>query len=244
MKKVAFISDIHGNLEAFQAVLADIDRLAIQTIFCLGDCVGYGPEPEKVIMEIRNRAIPTVRGNHELALLNDRYANSFNFIARQSLDITRTLISPATLRYIAAMPVTRLFGNTRMVHGCPPASITRYLFAAPKHLLKNIFSEFAETLCFFGHTHTLALYTLDPSSGNIHSQRLERGILGLEPHCRHLINIGSVGQPRDGNNNAKYVIWNEEGRTIETRYIPYDIGSTFAKIIAAGLPKLNATRLL
>lgn len=243
MTKVAFISDIHGNLEAFQAVLADIDRLAIHTIFCLGDCVGYGPEPEQVITEIRNRAIPTVMGNHELALINDRYSNSFNLIARQSLDITRTLISPATRQYIASMPTTLLYRDARMVHGCPPASITRYLFAAPEYLLKKIFSEFAETLCFFGHTHTLALYTFD-QSGNIHSQRLERGILGLDPHCRHLINIGSVGQPRDGNNNAKYVIWDEEEKTIETRYIPYDIQSTFAKIIAAGLPELNATRLL
>ncbi|GBE13344.1 phosphodiesterase [bacterium BMS3Bbin14] len=243
MKKVAFISDIHGNLEAFQAVLADIDRLAIHTIFCLGDCVGYGPEPEQVITEIRNRAIPTVMGNHELALINDRYYNSFNFIARQSLDITRTLISPATWQYISAMPATMLYRDARMVHGCPPASITRYLFTAQEYLLKKIFSEFAETLCFFGHTHTLALYTIDQSD-NIHGQRLERGTYGLEPRCRHLINAGSVGQPRDGNNNAKYVIWDEEEKTIEIRYIPYDIQSTFDKIIAAGLPTLNATRLL
>ncbi len=243
MKKVAFISDIHGNLEALQAVLADIDRLAIHTIFCLGDCVGYGPEPEQVITEIRNRGIPTVMGNHELALLNDRYSKSFNFIARQSLDITRTLISPATLQYIATMPVTLLFRNARLVHGCPPASITRYLFGAQVCLLKKIFSEFAETLCFFGHTHTLALYAID-QSGNTHSPRLERGISGLAPHCRYLINIGSVGQPRDGNNNAKYAIWAVEEKTVEIRYIPYDIQSTFAKIIAAGLPRLNATRLL
>ncbi len=243
MNKVAFLSDIHGNFEAFQAVLADIDRLAIHTIFCLGDCVGYGPEPEQVITEIRNLAIPTVMGNHELALINTHYYNFFNFIARQSLDITRTLISPATLQYIAAMPATLLFRNTRVVHGCPPASITRYLFDAQEHLLKKIFSEFAETLCFFGHTHTLALYTLD-QSGNIYGHRLEKGIYGLVPHGRHLVNIGSVGQPRDGNNNAKYAIWDQEEKTIEIRYVSYDIQSTFDKIIAAGLPKLNATRLL
>ncbi len=243
MKKIAFISDIHGNLKAFQAVLADIDRLAIHTIFCLGDCVGYGPEPEQVITEIRNRAIPTVMGNHELALINDHYYNSFNFIARQSLDITRTLISPATRQYISAMPATRLYRNARMVHGCPPASITRYLFATQEYLLKKIFPEFAETLCFFGHTHTLSLYTID-QPGNTHGQRLERGTYDLGLHCRHLINIGSVGQPRDGNNNAKYAIWDEEEKTIEIRYIPYDIRDTFDKIIAAGLPEFNAIRLL
>jgi diadenosine tetraphosphatase ApaH/serine/threonine PP2A family protein phosphatase len=132
--------------------------------------------------------------------------------------------------------------QSRFVHGFPPDSTDIYLFQVPNDILNQTFKKMKERLCFVGHTHELKLIGFD---GKI-SQRIplkEGTVNHLDLDRKYIINVGSVGQPRDGNNNAKYVIWNTSEDTLEVRFVPYDIASVVGKIIAAGLPKVHADRL-
>lgn len=240
--RIALISDIHGNLEAFRQVLADIDRLEIATIFSLGDIVGYGPDPEEVVNELRARQIVSVKGNHELALNSPRYFLKMNPNAQQSLLITKKLLSGTNKRYLESLETFTVFQGARFVHGCPPQSITTYLFNPSSLQLNALFSFFPEKICFIGHTHYLSLFGFD---GEISwREELTGGTISLAEEKRYIVNIGSVGQPRDRqNNNAKYVLWDIDENTLEVRFVPYDISITAAKIYNRGFPEYNATRL-
>ncbi len=130
----------------------------------------------------------------------------------------------------------------RFVHGFPPDSINTYLFQVSYDRLKQVFKEIEEKICFVGHTHELEIIGFD---GKVfeHIPISEACVKHLYKERRYIINIGSVGQPRDGNNNAKYVIWNTDDYTVEVKFIPYDIAGVVNKIIKAGLPKVHAERL-
>jgi predicted phosphodiesterase len=240
--RVAIISDIHGNLDAFGQVLNDIDHSDIDAVVCLGDNVGYGPEPEQVIRQVLNRNIPCVMGNHERAVSDSAYLDWFNPAARKSLQKTMTMLSDESINYIHGMKSSLVICQSRFVHGFPPDSTNTYLFQVPDHTLNQTFKKMKERLCFVGHTHELKLIGFD---GKV-SQRipLKQGIVKhLDNDIKYIINVGSVGQPRDGNNNAKYVIWNTSEDSLEVRFVPYDIAAVVEKIIAAGLPKVHADRL-
>ena len=240
--RVAIISDIHGNLDAFGQVLNDIDASGIDAVVCIGDNVGYGPEPEQVIRKVRKHNIPSVMGNHEQAVSDSAHLDWFNPAARKSLQKTMTMLSSESINYIHGMKSSLVMYQSRFVHGFPPDSTNTYLFQVPNHTLNQAFKKMKERLCFVGHTHELKLIGFD---GKV-SQRipLKQGIVKhLDNNRKYIINVGSVGQPRDGNNNAKYVIWNTSEDSLEVRYVPYDIAAVVEKIIAAGLPKAHADRL-
>jgi len=239
--RLAIISDIHGNLEAFKEVLADIDRSRIDGLACLGDNIGYGPEPERVIDLVRQRDIPSVMGNHELAVVDVKYLDWMNPTARKSLVMTSKLLSDDSVDYIRTLPPAMTCHGSLCVHGAPPDSITTYLFRLSDTQLKEAFLNMEETICFLGHTHDLLSISFD--AGEITRSLLGNRIVSLQKDHQYIINVGSVGQPRDGNNNAKYVIWDTSSGTIEVRFVPYDIAATANKIIELGFPELNARRL-
>jgi predicted phosphodiesterase len=239
--KLAVISDIHGNLEAMQAVLADIGAQDIDQIVCLGDCVGYGPEPEQVIKEIRRRNIATVIGNHEMALRDPDQLSWFNPLARLSLEKTLALLSSESKAYLEELPLSLVVAGSRLVHGYPPESTRTYLFQKTLYEMKKNFLEIPERICFVGHTHDLEIVTFDGTG--VVRRALGQGMVTLNGSYHYIINVGSVGQPRDGNNNAKYVLWNQDADTIEVRFVVYDIARTVAKIRAVGLPEQHAARL-
>jgi len=239
--RVAVMSDIHGNLEAFKAVLADIDNGQVEDIVCLGDNVGYGPEPEAVIQLIRQRDIPCVLGNHELVLTQPRLSHRMNPSAQEAAVITRKLLSPAAIRYSQDLQPAMTFRGALCVHGCPPDSVTTYLFAVSTTHLRRLFRAMDEKICFAGHTHDLEIISFDGE--NVSRNRLDRGLVDLHKEIQYIINVGSVGQPRDGNNKAKYLIWDTDLATIDVRFIPYDIAKTADKILELGFPEYNATRL-
>ena len=126
--RIAVVSDIHGNLEALKQVLADIDQSGVDSVVCLGDNIGYGPESEGVVNLIRKRNIPSVMGNHELAIVEPMYVDRMNPTARRSLLLTQKLISQDTLEYIKSLKTSLIFHESLCVHGCPPDSVTKYLF--------------------------------------------------------------------------------------------------------------------
>jgi predicted phosphodiesterase len=239
--RLAIISDIHGNLEAFREVLADIDQSSVRRVVCLGDNIGYGPDPEDVVKMLRRRNIPCVMGNHELAVIDDRCLRQMNPSARKSLCLTKDLISQDTVDYIRMLKPSMVFHGSLCVHGCPPESVTTYLFQPSEARLKEIFQAMNARMCFVGHTHDLNL--LDFHNGAVTWSSLCRGVIALKEDGKYIVNVGSVGQPRDGNNNAKYVIWDTTSSALEVRFIPYDIGATANKILALGFPEFNARRL-
>jgi predicted phosphodiesterase len=240
--KVAIISDIHGNLDAFRQVLNDIEASAIDAVVCLGDNVGYGPEPEQVIRQVRELNIPCVMGNHEQAVLDGEYLNWFNPAARKSLQKTMTLLSEESFDFIRGMKSSLVIYESRFVHGFPPDSMNLYLFQVSKNTLEQTFEEMKERLCFVGHTHELKLIGFDGKASEHIS--LQKGpVKPLHKNRKYIVNVGSVGQPRDGNNNAKYVIWNTSEDSLEVRFVSYDIAAVVSKIMAEGLPKVHADRL-
>lgn len=239
--RLAVISDIHSNYEAFQQVMEDIDRSRVDAVISLGDNIGYGPEPERVIQDIKARNIPTVQGNHELAVKDEEYLNWFNPAARRSLIKTRNLLSEASLRFVSRLdPVLTAYG-CRFVHGFPPDSPLIYMFQVSDGRKKQVLEEAVERLCFIGHTHTLEIIGFNGQ--HIENENFYEGVTCLDERKKYIINIGSVGQPRDTDNKAKYVIWDSSEDTIDVRFVWYDIAAVVRKIQATGLPEEHAQRL-
>ena len=239
--KIAVISDIHGNIEALREVLADIGQVGADSIVSLGDNIGYGPDPEEVSRSIRSNNIPSVMGNHELGIVRPEFQRWFNESARRSLLLTTELISDETREWLGGLPASLVFQGGLFVHGCPPDSITKYIFEETDADLELLFEKTAQRLCFVGHTHTLELIAFEDGLV-VHSTPGRQKIrLGLQE--KYILNAGSVGQPRDGNNNAKYVLWDTIENSIQVRFVPYDIAATAEKIISLGFPRINATRL-
>jgi predicted phosphodiesterase len=154
---LAVFSDIQGNWDALQSVLADMDRNRIDSRFCLGDCVAYGPEPEEVVREIRALKRPWVMGNHELGLVDPSFSDWFNKPTRTSLLITRRLLSKESLNYFKELRPFLSDRDCRFVHGFPPDSITNYLCEFSDREIQPILTALADRICFIGHTHDLHL---------------------------------------------------------------------------------------
>jgi predicted phosphodiesterase len=241
MTKFAVLSDIHGNLEAFEAVWRDIEALGIEDVFSLGDNIGYGPDPEAVIQRLTARAVPSVLGNHELAVNDPSELDWFNPVARESLLKTVAMLSETSIETIHRFPYCRVQDAYRFVHGFPPDSPVVYQFQVSSEELVETFVELPERVFFTGHTHFPEIIAYQ--DGRVERDDLHEGPRQLDPQARYIVNVGSVGQPRDGNNNAKYVVFDPARYALELRYIPYDVEAVVRKILAAGLPESHATRL-
>ena len=240
--RVAILSDIHSNLQALEAVLDEISTLDIDVIISLGDNIGYGPQPEEVLATLRERNIVSVLGNHEHALNNHSDFGRLNPPTQLSLELNRSLMAKESLAYCGTLPVYMLCHGARFVHGCPPESVTSYLWDPSEIRMSRIFLAMPENICFFGHTHILSCYM---ARGN-HFEKKEVAIeaMQLEPGCRYIINPGSVGQPRDGmNNKAKYGIWDKDAAVFEYRAVAYDKQTTKALLRERKFPESNAIRL-
>jgi predicted phosphodiesterase len=241
--RLAIISDIHGNLAAFQAVLADMDRCGVDACVSLGDNIGYGPDPEAVVALIQDRGISSVLGNHEVGLIDPSRLAWFNHLARNALMLTRDAMSEAAVDYCRTLPWRLEIGGCWCVHGAPPEDAFVYIFELPKFALKSVFSELSRDICFVGHTHMLELI----SRGNRRIKRrpLADETVTLEDDHQYIVNVGSVGQPRDFcNRDAKYVIYDDEKHLLEVRFTAYPRQETAQKILDLGWPEFLAHRLL
>ncbi|HHC25194.1 MAG TPA: metallophosphoesterase [Desulfobacterales bacterium] len=240
--KIAVISDIHGNLEALKEVLADIDKSNVGAVISLGDNIGYGPEPDKIVRVIRERDIPSVMGNHEMVVTDRAHLEMFNPVARKSLQKTIALLSNDSINFICRLKFSKVFEGYRFVHGFPPESVNTYLFQVSEEKLRETFQQMKEKICFVGHTHELEIVGFDGETIT-HTPIHKKGITFLHDEKQYIINTGSVGQPRDGDNNAKYVIWDTSNYHVEVRFIPYNIGKVVSRILEVGLPRAHADRL-
>lgn len=243
--KIAFLSDIHANLEALQAVLAELkagaEAAAVDRVVCLGDLVGYGPEPQEVVDLVRQQGFEVLVGNHEAALASKKAREWMNFQAKENNISTEALLSKENLDYCSGLPRTLSYGTALCVHGCPPDSVTGYLYTMSDENVKQLFRESPFSRFFVGHTHELQL--VYAKGALIERQVPAPGEYHLDAQQKYIINCGSVGQPRDGDNRAKYVIWDSASDTVTICAVSYDIESTAAKIIERGFPKAYAERL-
>lgn len=239
--KIAIISDIHGNMEAFEQVSADIERCSVDDVISLGDHIGYGPEPDRVIKRIRQQNITAVQGNHELAIIKPTYLDWFNRAARKSLNMTLKLLSPQSIDFIANLKIHRTAYGCRFVHGFPPDSSLTYLFQVSDEKKIKALENLTEQRCFIGHTHTLDIVSYGRQG--LESDQLKEGLNKLDAGRKYIVSAGSVGQPRDGNNKSKYLIWDSSDDTVNVKYVDYDIAAVVEKMKAAGLPQEHAKRL-
>ena len=240
--RLAVISDIHGNMEALTAVLTDIEKSDVGDIVCLGDSIGYGPQPREAIKRLQERRIPSVLGNHETAVRDAAHIAFFNPYAKISIEKTISLLTDENKAFILTMPFFLIKYGCRFVHGFPPESATIYLFHVTTEELIPSFSLFDETICFVGHTHHLEIIGFD--GRNTNRDKLKEGTVALEEKKRYIVNIGSVGQPRDRNKDAKYAILDTSKYTLEIKFIPYDIAGVVKKLRKGNWPEIHAMRLL
>ncbi len=243
--RFAILSDIHGNLEAFARVLEDIERQRVAATFCLGDIIGYGPDPEAVVELLRRRAIPSVMGNHELGLAKKSQLGWFNPMARKALSVTQSLLSSQARDYVVSLPRSLAWADYYFVHGFPPDSVRIYLFEKDRDELMAVFVSSSFRVCFVGHTHELEVVWRKRDQLRrtpLMADTLDKPVR-IWPDAQYIINVGSVGQPRDGDNRAKYMIFDEEAQNLELRCLEYDFETTARKILDRGLPEQYARRL-
>ena len=236
--RYAVLSDIHGNLEALRAVLADL-ATRVDDILCLGDLVGYGADPGPCVDLVGARARAVVTGNHERAVTGGLDLRWFNRYARAAAEWTRERLDGDCAAYLDALPLTAEVDDATLVHASPRhPDEWEYLVTAEDGLAA--FEAFSTRLCFVGHSHVPAMWSLGSSGPDY-----ERGDIdvSLEAGRRYIVNVGSVGQPRDRDPRAAYALWDVEGRRVHVRRVAYDVGTAQAKIEAARLPRFLADRL-
>lgn len=240
--RIAVISDIHGNFEALGRCMEDIERSGVDRVVNLGDAIGYGPQPEEVLDLLEKQGIPNILGNHELAVLDKKYRDYFSPQALCSLEQTLKYLTPASLQYLKSLPAYRELEGALMVHGCPPDSPTEYLNHMSFPEIKEIFTSNDFNIAFVGHTHRIMLMGYDGK--DLQFNPMQQETIQLRSKYRYIVNAGAVGQPRDGDPRAKYVIWDSERKTLQIRRVDYDVDRVIALIDERGFLRRDAERLL
>lgn len=251
---IAIISDVHANHDALVAVLQEIDRLEPKAVLCLGDIVGYGPEPAKCVDEVRRRCDVALCGNHDFALIYG--ANGFSSVARSSIECQREAIMPRPggaednkerwerWNFLKNLPYRHVHGDRLFVHGSPRNPVTEYLrridvLLGMSDKINDNFKQ-VDWICFIGHTHRPGVITPEME---FHEPADINSAFQPKPSHKVIINVGSVGQPRDGDWRACFVTV-EDGNLVRFHRVEYDVESTVAKMAATeGTDKLLCDRL-
>ncbi|MEO1146997.1 MAG: metallophosphoesterase family protein [Cyanobacteria bacterium J06638_22] len=250
--KLAVMSCIHGNYEALNAVLSDIDAQKAEQIYCLGDLVGYGPHPNAVVEMIRSLDIPTCQGCWDEDIVEGLNACECSYPSqlaekrgRLAHEWTNNVIHPEVREYLATLPMTLRKDNLCFVHGSPNSQHEYLLpsmdgFAA----MERVLSTDADVL-FCGHTHVPYVRELDDGNLTVRVQQpgKDESTSQLQITLKRIVNAGSVGEPRHGRPNATYVLYDTDTTQVTLREVPYDYERTCADIIAKGLPPIFAWRL-
>lgn len=232
------ISDIHANRPALEAVLKD--AAPFDMIWCLGDLVGYGPDPNECVERIQDFEHICTAGNHDWAALGKLTLDDFNTEARIAHLWTREELSQTSRDYLQQLPIRLEQGDFTLVHGSPREPIWEYLLDLGGALVS--FSHFSTPFCLVGHTHLPMIFVLD-EEGHPHAVIPEAGVPISLRRYRMILNPGSVGQPRDGDPRASYAILDTDAMTWELRRVPYPIEITQERMRARGLPRRLIARL-
>jgi predicted phosphodiesterase len=235
--KYAVIADIHANLEAFEVVLEDARSQKCTHHACVGDIVGYNANPKECLEIVRSMGMPCVKGNHDEYCSCDDALDGFNPHAAEAVIWTRRQLSGADKQWSNDLKYIRLVASFSMVHATLDVP-QRWGYVFDKLMAAASFTYQNTSVCFFGHTHVPVAFIRDSvvRGGTYTKFKVEQG-------RKYFVNVGSVGQPRDGNPKAAYVIYDLDEGSIELRRLEYNIPKTQKKILEAGLPARLAERL-
>lgn len=238
--RILIISDVHANLTALEAVLADASEY--EAVWYLGDLVGYGPDPNECVERVR--ALPNLKclvGNHDKAVLNEIDLSVFNGDARAAITWTRQQCTPATLDYLRALPAQDRHADFTLTHGSPRQPVWEYIL--DRFIAQENFAILPTRYCLVGHTHLPVVYRETGAYGECREEAPNYdGPLALDEQ-RLIINPGSVGQPRDNNPDAAYALLDTEAKAWQYYRVEYDVMATQSRMRAAGLPERLIVRL-
>jgi diadenosine tetraphosphatase ApaH/serine/threonine PP2A family protein phosphatase len=235
--RFAILSDLHANLEATEAVLADAHERDCTDFICLGDVVGYNANPHECLEIVRKMKCPVVKGNHDEQATLTESSRGFNALAEAAINWTRAHLTNEDKEWLRALPLTQEVGDFTIVHATLDAPDQwGYVFNNLDAVAS--FAHQQTTVCFFGHTHVAGAFVRDDGVKKVKVDQLP-----IEETKKYFINAGSVGQPRDGDWRAAYCIYHVEKNVVEQRRVKYDLATAQKKIIQAGLPRLLADRL-
>ena len=232
--KTAVISDVHSNIEALTAVFADMEQAAIERVICLGDIVGYGADPNDCLHLIKEKCDIVIKGNHDEAVGGPEEYSSFNPEAEEAINWTRNRISEEGRSYLASLPMIFEEYSIVYVHSSPHKP-EQWSYIVSREDALYEFRYFKGGAAFIGHSHISGIFCHD---GDTYDQEVI-----LDENKRYIINVGSVGQPRDGNSYAAYAVYDDKMKSVNINRVSYDVESAAEKIREAGLPSFLSSRL-
>jgi diadenosine tetraphosphatase ApaH/serine/threonine PP2A family protein phosphatase len=235
---IALVSDIHGNLEALRAVFGRI--APDERVACLGDIVGYGPDPNACLALVRERAAVTVLGNHDVGAIDNHGIEFFNQYARTAIEWTQGVLDAGHGAWLDSLSYEARIDDYLLVHGAPIDYFT-YLLDVPA--AERAFDATDAALIFVGHTHVAGYFARSATGAVAWTAMPDGGLLDLDPAARYVVNVGSVGQPRDRNNRASFCRFDPVARRITWERVPYPLAQTQAKMQRAALPEALVRRL-
>lgn len=238
--RYGIVSDIHSNVEALHAALKELDQLGIEQLLCLGDIVGYGPNPNECCDELRRRQCIAIAGNHDEAAVSAEEPEAFNSLARQAIAWTQAQLSPENRAYLDHLPREHDFEHFSIVHGAPVFHFDYILNVTDA---QSAFTHVTAPLTFIGHTHIAEVFFQDAAGRAYHLKLANGGKIDIIAACRYIINPGSVGQPRDHNPQASFALYDEEQHLVEVRRVGYDVARVQERMQRAHLPPQLAERL-
>lgn len=228
--RLGIISDIHGNLPALEAVLERLSALKVDRVCCLGDTVGYGPFPNECVALVRTQSHVVLKGNHDSGLTGETPIDDFNQYGVKAIRWTAKVITPDHMDYLKTLPYAVAEEDVFFAHASPQKP-ENWTYILNFRTARENFAAFTTSVCFIGHTHVPVVIGED---GTVNK---------FEAGKRHIINVGSVGQPRDGNPDAAFGVYDTAEKFYQLVRVPYDIQRTAQAISEAGLPDFLAKRL-
>jgi putative phosphoesterase len=239
--RYGIFSDVHSNLEALEAVEEAYKKESIDTYLCVGDVVGYAANPKECIERIQRLAHITVAGNHDWACINLLSTDYFNHYAEAAIRWTNRQLEYRHTTFLASLKLTYRNKDLILVHGTlhdPEA----FDYMMDAHRAQDTLRLLKTHVCFVGHTHLWGIWVRNQKG--LSASFLRKPIIALEEDSRYIVNVGSVGQPRDGNPEAAYCIYDTGKKEIRINRVPYDTSAARAKILNAGLPAFLGQRLI
>ena len=237
--KYIIISDIHGNLEAFRAVMETFPSGEGISFICLGDIIGYGANPNECIDKVKTLGAVSIIGNHEAAVLGKTDILYFNEYAAAAVLWTKDNLDKVGKDYIAKLPYVHTDKKITASHGTLH-SPEEFIYMVSASSAMHTFREMKTNICFVGHSHVPGTYVL--RDGKVFEALSSK--MKIEKGLKYIINAGSIGQPRDNDNRACYCIYDTEKEQVEFKRVEYDVKEARKKIIDAGLPEVLGERLL
>ena len=237
--RYGILSDVHGNLPALHRALKACAEIKVDKIMFLGDAVGYGASPNQCVSLLRKETVVFIGGNHDFGAVGITNINAFNSYAREALDWTSRTLTTDNYDYLKNRPLTAERDDIFLAHASPYEPLEwHYIFKLQDAL--SGFSAFHQRVCFIGHSHLPGVFILNPDKSISFERRTS---ITFQNNARYIINVGSVGQPRDGDPRASFGILDIENREYSLHRTPYNIRETQTRILSMGLPLFLAERL-